>query len=96
VLAISHHVLEHATPTRLEAVAALGIGGEDLTALVEAHRTFLDFILAQQVEDIANGQPPSNRVATRPLSHRNRERLHEALRAVRHLDALKRDLLFRS
>jgi DNA polymerase-3 subunit epsilon/CBS domain-containing protein len=94
VLAISHHVLERSTPARLEAVAALGIGGEDLTALVDAHRTFLDLILAQQVEDIANGQPPSNRVATRLLSHRNRERLHEALRAVRHLDALKRDLLF--
>jgi DNA polymerase-3 subunit epsilon/CBS domain-containing protein len=95
VLAISHHVLERATPARLDGVAALGIGGSDLAALVEAQRTFLDLILAQQVEDIANGYPPSNRVATKPLSHRNRGRLHQALAAVRHLDTLKRDLLFR-
>jgi DNA polymerase-3 subunit epsilon/CBS domain-containing protein len=96
VLAISHHVVERATPARFEGVAALGIGGSDLAALTDAHRNFLDLILAQQVEDIANGLPPSNRVATRPLSNRNRDRLHQALRAVRHLDALKRDLLFRS
>jgi len=96
VLAISHHVLERSTPARLNAVAALGVGGySDLAGLVDAQRTFLDLILAQQVEDIANGQPPSNRVATRPLSHRDGDRLHQALAAVRHLDTLKRDLLFR-
>jgi DNA polymerase-3 subunit epsilon/CBS domain-containing protein len=94
VLAISHHVVERATPARLKGVAALGIGGSDLAALTEAHRTFLDLILAQQVEDIANGLPPSNRVATKHLSHHNRDRLHQALRAVQHLDTLKRDLLF--
>jgi DNA polymerase-3 subunit epsilon/CBS domain-containing protein len=96
VLAISHHVVERATPARLSGVAALGIGGSDLAALTDAHRTLLDLILAQQVEDIANGLPPSNRVATRPLSHRDRDRLYQALRAVRHLDALTRDLLFPS
>jgi CBS domain-containing protein len=96
VLAISHHVVERATPARLDGIAALGIGGgSDLAALVEAQRTFLDLILAQQVEDIAHGHPPSNRVATKPLSHRNRDRLHQALDAVRYLDGLKRDLLFR-
>lgn len=95
VLAIRHHVVERSTAARLGGVAALGIGGEaDLTALVEAQHTFLDLILAQQIEDIAHGRPASNRVATRPLSRANRDRLHRALAAVRHLDALTRDLLF--
>jgi DNA polymerase-3 subunit epsilon/CBS domain-containing protein len=96
VLAICHHVVERSTVARLSGVAALEIGGEsDLAALIEAQRTFLDLILAQQLRDIAQGRPPSNRVATRPLVRHDRDRLHQALAAVRHLDELTRDLLFR-
>jgi len=95
VLAIRHHVVERATPARLNGVAALGSGGtSDLTALVEAQGTFLDLILAQQIDDIAHGLPPSNRVATRPLSRRDRDRLRTALGAVRYLDDLTRNLMF--
>jgi CBS domain-containing protein len=96
VLAIRHHVVERTTPARLAGVAALGIGGgEDLAALDEAQAIFLDLILAQQLDDLHHGQPPTNKVATRRLSRADRERLHRALEAVRHLDTLTRDLLFR-
>jgi DNA polymerase-3 subunit epsilon/CBS domain-containing protein len=96
VLAVCHHVVERSTAARLDGVAALGIGGEsDLAGLADARRTFMDLILAQQIEDIEHGRPPSNRVATRPLSRPDRERLRLALGAVRHLDILIRDLLFR-
>jgi CBS domain-containing protein len=96
VLAIRHHVVARSTAARLEGVAALGISGPDLPALAEARRIVLDLILAQQIEDIANGLPPSNRVATRRLARHDRDRLRWALRAVRHLDVLTRDLLFQN
>jgi CBS domain-containing protein len=54
---------------------------------------FLDLILAQQIEDIAQGVPLSNSVAVSRLSRRDRDRLREALRAVEPIDELTRDLL---
>ncbi len=96
MLAVRHHVVERATPARLAGVKALGIGGEsDLDALIEAQAVFLDLLLAQQVRDVERGTPPSNAVAVKALSRRDRERLRTALDAVRHLDRLTRDLLFR-
>ena len=95
VLAIRHHLLERSTPARLSAVAALGRGGGlDLDALARAHAEFLDLILAQQIADIHDGRPPNNKVLVKRLSRDQRMRLREALRAVRHLDALTHDLLF--
>jgi DNA polymerase-3 subunit epsilon/CBS domain-containing protein len=97
VLAIRHHVVERATVSRLDGVRALGIGGErDLEAFDEAHATFVDLILRQQLEDIDSGRPPTNAVAVKSLSRRERERLHDALDAVRALSPLTHDLLFRS
>jgi CBS domain-containing protein len=96
VLAIRHHVVERATPDRLAGVMALGLGSEaDLDALVEAQAVFLDLMLAQQIQDIAHGTPPSNAVAVRRLTRGERERLRAALAAVEHLDDLTRDLLFK-
>jgi CBS domain-containing protein len=93
-LAIHHHVAERSTPERLAGISALGIGGErDLAALAEAQGIFLDLILAQQIEDIDHGTPPSNAVAVKRLSARGRERLRGALLAVEPLDELTRDLL---
>jgi CBS domain-containing protein len=66
-----------------------------MDALVEAHATFLGLILSQQIEDIQQGKPATNAVAVRRLSGQERERLQTALQAVRHLDDLTRDLLFR-
>ena len=95
VLAIRHHLLERSTPARLSAIAALGRGGGlDLDALARAHAEFLDLILAQQIADIHDGRPPNNKVLVKRLSREQRMRLREALRAVRHLDALTHDLLF--
>jgi CBS domain-containing protein len=95
-LAVRHHVVERATPARLAGLKALGIGAEeDLDALIEAQGTFLDLVLAQQIEDIENGMPATNTVAVKRLSRRDRDRLRAALRAVEHLDELTRSLLFR-
>ncbi|WP_370691751.1 putative nucleotidyltransferase substrate binding domain-containing protein [Bradyrhizobium sp.] len=51
--------------------------------------------MSQQVDDIAHGIPPSNTVAVKRLTARDRDRLQAALRAVTAIDALTRDLLFR-
>ena len=94
VLAIRHHVMERSTPARIAGVKALGIGGEaDLDALVEAQGIFLDLLIAQQVEDIARRAAPTNAVAVKLVSARDRDRLRFAFAAVRHLDDLTRDLL---
>ena len=96
VLAVCHHVVERATPARLAGLKALGIGAErDLDALIDAQGTFLDLVLAQQIEDSENGTPTTNTVAVKRLSQRDHDRLRTALGAVEHLDDLTRDLLFR-
>ena len=96
VLAVCHHVVERATPARLAGLKARGVGAErDLDALIEAQGTFLDLVLAQQIEDIENGTPATNTVAVKRLSRRDRDRLRAALTAVEHLDDLTRSLLFR-
>ena len=87
MLAIGHHVVERATPARLAGMKALDIGGaDDLDALMEAQETFLQLLLAQQVEDLEHGTPPSNAVAVKRLSARDRDQLRGALAAVGHLD----------
>jgi len=94
VLAVRYHLLERSTPARLAAAAALGRGGHDLDALARAQALFLDLILDQQIADVKGGLPPSNKVAVKRLTRPQRQALHEALGAVRHLDTLTRDLLF--
>jgi CBS domain-containing protein len=97
VLAICHHVVERSTLARLAGIKALGIGAEaDLDALAEAQETFVEFILAQQVDDIDHGIPPSNAITVKPLSSKDRIRLRTALEAVQHLEDLQRDLLFKA
>ncbi len=95
LLAIHHHVIDTATPARLEAIKALGLGAEaDFDALVEAHGVLLDLLLDQQIDDMQRGRPATNRVEIKWLSRRDRERLRSALETVRNLDTLTRDLLF--
>jgi DNA polymerase-3 subunit epsilon/CBS domain-containing protein len=95
-LSIRHHILERATPARLRGVRSLRIGGEtDLDRLIEAQAVFLDFILAQQLADVHAGRPAINAVSVRRLTAAERERLKTALQAMRHLDELTRDLLFK-
>ena len=95
-MAIRYHVMDRATSARLAGVKArVHVSEADLDALGEAQSVFLDLIVAQQVEDIAHGTPPSNAVSVKRLSARDRDRLHMALRAVAAIDTLSRDLLFR-
>lgn len=94
-MAIRHHVMELSTPARLGGVKALvQVRQADFDALLEAHGTFLDLIVAQQVEDATTGIPPSNAVSVKGLSPRGRERLRLALGAVAFADELARDVLF--
>ena len=96
-LAIRHHILAYSTRERLQAIRALGKGGEqDLERLIEAHGLFLTLIARQQVRDIALGFSPSNAVVVADLSKLERDRLTEALQSVSTLDTLIRDLLFAS
>jgi CBS domain-containing protein len=94
-LAICHHVRERSTPARLTGVKALGLGGsQDLDTLVEAQGVFLDLLIAQQIVDIGQGIPPTNAVEVKRLSGRDRDRLRVALKSLKHLDEVARDLLF--
>ena len=94
-MAIRYHVVEQSTPARLEGVKVLVQASEtDLDALVEAHGIFLDLIAAQQVEDVAHGAPPGNKISVKRLPARDRDRLRTALAAVKNVDDLARGLLF--
>jgi DNA polymerase-3 subunit epsilon/CBS domain-containing protein len=96
VLAIRHHIAERATPERLAGLRALNLGDDqDLAGLQDAHATLLDFLIDQQVADIAQGRPATNTVVVKRLSARERDRLRSAVGAVRNLETLTRDLLFR-
>jgi len=95
-MAICHHVVERSTSARLAGVKALVHASEtDFDALDEAQGIFLDLIVAQQVEDIAHGTPPSNAVVVKRLSARDRNRLRGALEAVTAIDTLTREFLFK-
>jgi CBS domain-containing protein len=94
-VAIRLHVMERSTAARLAGVKArVHVGERDLDALSEAQGVFLDLILSQQVEDIAQGISPTNAVSVKRLSARDRNRLGTALEAVAAIDELIRDLLF--
>jgi DNA polymerase-3 subunit epsilon/CBS domain-containing protein len=95
VLAIRHHIVARPTPERLRGLIELDVGAtEDLSALSDVQGLLLDLIVRQQVEDIANGVPATNKVAVKRLSRADHERLHTALGKLRYLDVIVRDLLF--
>jgi DNA polymerase-3 subunit epsilon/CBS domain-containing protein len=96
-LAIRYHVVELATPARLDGVkAALPAAESELDMLKDAHGVFIDMILAQQIHDIGRGVAPTNTVAVDRFGARERTRLRIALESVAHLDERVRDLLFKS
>jgi DNA polymerase-3 subunit epsilon/CBS domain-containing protein len=95
VLSIRHHVLARSTPERIAGVRALDLGAaSDLDQLIRVHRLIIDCLLRQQLEDIEAGVPPSNRVDVRRLSRPQRSELRDALKALRLVDAMTRELLF--
>jgi DNA polymerase-3 subunit epsilon/CBS domain-containing protein len=95
VLSIRHHVLARSTPERIAGLRALEIGAApDLDQLIRIHRLLVDCLLRQQLEDIGAGVPPSNRVEVRRLSRPRRSELRDALKALRLVDGMTRELLF--
>jgi DNA polymerase-3 subunit epsilon/CBS domain-containing protein len=83
VLAIKHGIRARATPERLQALANSGhIGASEGAALIEAHRTIMTAILAQQLMDAEQGVPLSSRVAPDRLNERTRADLTRAVTAV--------------
>jgi signal-transduction protein with cAMP-binding, CBS, and nucleotidyltransferase domain len=75
-----HHVTRHATHDRLSGVIALKVAGEaELSRLDHDHAVVLDAILRQQLADIAEGKPPGNRVAVKPLAREQVEALTQAM-----------------
>jgi CBS domain-containing protein len=95
VLSIRHHVIARSTPDRIAGVRALDIGAaSDLDRLILIHRLIMDCLLRQQLEDIQAGLSPSNRVDVRRLSRPRRSELRDALKALRLVDVMTRELLF--
>lgn len=94
-LAIRHGVRERATPARLRALVAMGIGSEqDLTRMDEAHARVLDIVLRQQLADISAGLPPSSKVRLKDLGSGGQQDLKAALHALDHSARVVQDLMF--
>jgi CBS domain-containing protein len=94
-LAVCHHVVERGTVARLACLKALDLcDNRLLDALVDAHGTFIEFMLAQQIDDIDHGVAPSNTVLLTRLDKRERDRLRVALKAIDPIEQMMRDLLY--
>jgi DNA polymerase-3 subunit epsilon/CBS domain-containing protein len=94
VLAVRHGIPARATPARLEALQAAGLGSaNDLAALSDAQSVFLDVLLRQQIEDFHSGLPPTNKIVPKNLSSSEQSRLKQALQSMRHLETMTRELI---
>lgn len=94
-LALSHGIAERGTVERLRALKAAEIGAEsDLNKLIHTHEQFETLILNQQLQDSAEGRPPTTRVDIKQLTSEELAALKEGLSHSRIVPALVRDLLF--
>lgn len=93
-LSIRHGLALRSTSERLQALAGRTGGRNDLEALDRDHATVLAALLQQQALDIEAGLPPGNRLDPRTLERDQLERLKLALRHVRSVPDLVRDLMF--
>lgn len=83
VLSIRHNVRAHSTAERLRGVAEKGAGSlEVVDVILEAHRTILATVIAQQLVDMEAGVPLSPRVVPERLDKPAKGRLKAALAAV--------------
>ena len=90
VLALRHALLEHSTAARLDALRGKPeVFEEKIDGLLEAHQIILRAILQQQLADIEQGVPPSNRVDPKNLHAPEKAHLMWALKQV----PLVRDML---
>jgi DNA polymerase-3 subunit epsilon/CBS domain-containing protein len=82
-LALRHRLPHHATASRLEALQGRPeIPKDCVDGLLEAHQILLRHILLQQLVDIEQGVPLSNRVDPRTLGYSERAHLKWALGQV--------------
>ena len=80
VLALRHGLAQRSTLFRLEALRGRkDVPGRQLDCVLEAHEVLLGAILRQQLADIAQGVPPSNRVDPSACPKLERDRLKWAL-----------------
>jgi DNA polymerase-3 subunit epsilon/CBS domain-containing protein len=94
VLAIQHGLREQSTPRRLTAASeVLDRMRATLQNMVEAHRIIFNAILLQQLQDLEDGIPVSNRVAPSSLSPAMRDQLKWALEQVPNVSNLLGDPL---
>jgi CBS domain-containing protein len=92
VIALRHGLPHHATASRLDALRGRPNVTEDcVDGLLEAHQILLRQILLQQLADIEQGIPLSNRVDPRMLGYSERVRLKWALEQVPLIDNLLGD-----
>lgn len=90
VLALRHALPDHSTAARLDALRGKpDVFEENIDGLLEAHQIILRAILQQQLADIEQGVPPSNRVDPKKLHAPEKAHLLWALKQV----PLVRDLL---
>ena len=83
VLVLEHGLTARSTPERLDALRPLGIASDKtIDDLIEAHKVLLNLILRQQLRDIDQGLPLSNKVAPAELSDFERDQLKWALEQV--------------
>jgi CBS domain-containing protein len=66
---------------------------EDLARLLDAHELILGLILDQQLEDLANGSPPTSHVEVKRLLDLEQDRLKEALHVVGQIDLIVKNAL---
>ncbi|MCB1475441.1 MAG: CBS domain-containing protein [Rhodobiaceae bacterium] len=93
-LAIRHSVAERSTRARLEGLLAREIGGaQDLGNLIRVHAMLMDLIVAQQLDDIAEGLPPGNAIDPKKLKPAQQSALREALSSLGNIAHLARDLM---
>lgn len=83
VAALAWRVVAPGTDARLaDAAAKAGVAADMAEDLAAARAVLVEAILDQQLADIAEGRPPSNRVELRRLGRRGTQRLGGALETV--------------
>jgi DNA polymerase-3 subunit epsilon/CBS domain-containing protein len=95
LLSIRYNVLARSTPERLAGLRDREVGAaSDLDRLIDVHGLLVDVILRQQIEDIGNGLSPSNAVDPGRLSRGRQSDLKDALKSLKPIETMVRDILF--
>ncbi len=95
ILSIKSGNPARSTEQRLKGAAAADlISADQAEALIEAHKTLLGMMLAQQLDDSEAGVPPGPRIKPQTLSKAGKDDLREALRRIPDAVDLVREGMF--